>query len=65
MMLKDHMGSSGDHFGTSSVTLTSPLCTARRLTMMTLWCDLRLRAFITLHHLLLFPIWLKILKETW
>ena len=22
MMLKDHMGSSGDHFGTSSVTLT-------------------------------------------
>ena len=56
MMLKDHMGSPGDHFETSSVTLTSPPCTARRLTVTTLWCDLGLRAFITLHHLLLFPI---------
>eukprot|EP00966_Prymnesium_polylepis_P097063 2248337-Prymnesium_polylepis.1 len=31
-MLKDHMGSSGDHFGSSSVTSTSPPLAARRPT---------------------------------
>eukprot|EP00966_Prymnesium_polylepis_P207756 4812508-Prymnesium_polylepis.1 len=34
-MLKDHMGSSGDHFGTSSVTSTSPPRAARWLMVTT------------------------------
>eukprot|EP00966_Prymnesium_polylepis_P186321 4318795-Prymnesium_polylepis.1 len=53
-MLKGHMGSSGDHFGTSLVTSTSPPRAARWLTVTTSKRLFRLHTFITLHNLLLF-----------
>ena len=55
MMLKDHMGSNVDDFGSSSVTSTSPPRAARRPTVTTSQRFSRLHTFITLHHLLLFP----------
>ena len=54
MMLKEHMGSSVNHFGPSSMTSTLPPRAARRPTVTTSRQFLRLHTFITFHHLLLF-----------
>ena len=54
IMLKEHMGSSGSHFGPSSVTSTLPPRAARRPTVTTSQHFLGLHTLITFHHLLLF-----------